>query len=45
MSINAKELNSRLWAEWKMGGLLKLEFKMLIVLLKDIGKRIISSLD
>jgi len=45
MSINAKELNSRLLAEWKMSGLLKLEFKMPIVLLKDIGKRIISSLD
>lgn len=45
MSIDAKELNSRLWTEWKMSVLLKLEFKMLIVLLKDIGKRIISSLD
>jgi len=28
-----------------MSGILKLELKMLVVLLKDIGKRIISSLD
>jgi len=28
-----------------MSRILKLELKMLIVLLKDIGKRIISSLD